>query len=174
MIKEYIDKLILENNQSLEKLEREMQELIHDLECNRKWMEKLQREKNLDTNIFSPRSIDTEIKEKLDKAQIAVNKLNQNIEHTRVLMEEHIKKKLEYEKLLAEADRIEEQDEIKRPDSDEKTDDLNSSITKILSELYMKTEICLATINSDRNKCRNELKNMKRMIKDYAKEIENK
>lgn len=153
MIKEYINTLVDENNKSLEKLEQEMKELIEDLESNQKWLEKLQREKNLDTNIFSPRSMDVDIREKIEKAQAAVEKVNHSIDHIRILIEEHVKKKLEYEKLLTEAD--------------------ESPFLDLLSDLYKRTEICLATINSDQNKCRNELKNIKHIIKDYAVKIEN-
>lgn len=166
MIKEYIDKLIAENNQSLENLEKEMKELISDLESSRKWLEKLQREKNLDTNIFSPRNMDTEIKEKMEKAQLEINKINHNIEHTRIMMEEHVKKKLEYEKLLLETKETEEAEQNLGGEL------RAEAVRKFLSDLYTKTEICLATLNGDQNKCRNELKNMKYMIKNYVREIE--
>ena len=43
----------------------------------------------------------------------------------------------------------------------------------VLSELYSKVELCLALLNSDKNKCNHELNNMRYSMKKYAEEIKN-
>ena len=77
----------------------------------------------------------------------------------RVLIEEQLKKKEEYEKLLEEL-------------GDNGKDDTNSvPIDGFLEDIYKKTELCLALLYSDRTKCKNELKNLKTMIKNMAEKL---
>lgn len=41
----------------------------------------------------------------------------------------------------------------------------------LLSNLYKRTELCMALMNGDRNKCRKELQEMKKMIKQYSEQM---
>lgn len=44
--------------------------------------------------------------------------------------------------------------------------------TEFLSKIYKKIEISLALLNGDRNRCKNELKDIKRLIQSYVKSLE--
>lgn len=169
MIREYIDKLCDENNQTLNNLEKQMRDLLNELSSAEQWSESLQRENNAHTNIFSPRNIDTEIDQKIEKAVDSVSKIKQQIEYLRDLMETHLQKKAEYEKLLSELENSQERVIV----PEEKTEISKDEFKKILSALYSKTELCLALLNGDKNRCKRELNNMKQEIKKYAEEIEN-
>lgn len=153
MVKEYINELLSENKEKLEKLDKRMKELLNDLDCAKKWLDTMYSETNTDKNIFSPRAIDTELDKKTKDAQDNIEKIRQEIDYTRSFIEENVKKKLEYEKLLEEVEHME----------------LNKGMndfTNFLSDLYKKTELCLSCLYDDRTKCKNELKNMKSMIQN--------
>ena len=75
MVKEYIENLILDTNEELERLQTQMKELLEELQSSQENQERLQREKNRDTNIFSPRSIQLGTDEKLAKAKEEVKKI---------------------------------------------------------------------------------------------------
>jgi uncharacterized protein YlxP (DUF503 family) len=49
-----------------------------------------------------------------------------------------------------------------------------TDMKKFLSDIYSKTELCLALLKSDRNRCKREMQEIKRMVKKYADELENK
>ena len=93
MIKEYINKLSDENRQDLEKLEKQMKDLLQELSCAEEWSESLQIQNNSQRNIFSPRNVDTEIESKIEKTQLSIQKIRKEIEYVRDLIETHIKKK---------------------------------------------------------------------------------
>lgn len=188
MIKEYINKLLDENNQDLRTLEKQMKDLLGELSCAEEWSETLQVQNHSQINIFSPRNMDTEIGAKIEKSTISIQKIKKEIEYVRDLIETHLKKKDEYEKMLSEIDNSEESvkyiegnDDLdaKMRCVDNIKDSLEKSMSKeyilgILSELYSKSEICLAFLNSDKNRCKKELNEIKFKIKKYAEEIENK
>ena len=44
-------------------------------------------------------------------------------------------------------------------------------LNDLLSDVYRKAEFCTAFLYSDKNKCRNLLKEMKKELKKYAEEI---
>ena len=146
MVKEYIDKLLAENGEKLEKLQMQMKQLLDELNSSQSLLEKLQREKNIDINIFSPRSYDFQADEKIDKARSEVQKCNQNIEYLRELIETHTKKRQEYYDLQMEIERSEiqhnqtEENEtgVIREDSAErkKTDIIREDSTE-------KNEVCI-------------------------------
>ena len=173
MIKEYINELLNDNNEKLHKLEQQMKGLMDDLESATGWLDTLNAERNVDKNIFSPRSMNTDLKDKTEEAKNNINKIKQDIEYVRSFMETHIRKKEEYEKLLVELD---EMSQVAKDNSGEENTCVESNsikpITKdFLSDLYRKTELCLALLYSDRNKCKSELKNMKTMIRDMANKL---
>ena len=58
MIREYINRLINENNEKLKSLENQLREQISELESAEGYLESLQTEANADQNIFSPRCIE--------------------------------------------------------------------------------------------------------------------
>lgn len=116
MVKEYIENLILDTNEELERLQTQMKELLEELQSSQENQERLQREKNRDTNIFSPRSIQLGTDEKLAKAKEEVKKIDQEVEYIREKIESSAKKKEEYMNLLAE---IEGKNEFEKEDSGE-------------------------------------------------------
>lgn len=104
MLKEYINNIKNENDNKLASLEREMQELVNDLNCTEKVLERLQREKKLDTNIFSPRTIDMQSNEKIDNTQSKINEIQRKIEYVSLMIEEAMKQKTELNQLAEEAE----------------------------------------------------------------------
>lgn len=71
-----------------------------------------------------------------------------------------IKEAIERKNRLLQAD---EENEILRRQVNE--------FQNLLSNLYKKTELCMALMNGDRNKCRKELQEMKKMIKQYSEQM---
>ncbi len=171
MIKEYIEELLNDNNEQLHKLEQQMKNLMIELDSAKGWLDSLNAESNVDTNIFSPRSMDSDLKRKTEEAQNNVYKIKQDIEYVSSFMETHIKKKEEYEKLLVELEEMAHSTEKETKETENR--DLNEmQLTRtFLSDLYRKTELCLALLSSDRNRCKNELKNMKAMIRSMSEKI---
>ncbi len=153
MVKEYINHLISENNEKLESHEKQLKGLMNDLDCAKTWLDELHAETNIDKNIFSPRAMDANLGKKTEDAQNNIEKIQQDIEYERSFIEESVKKKLEFEKLL---------EEIEHMELDTNVD----SFSKLLSDLYQKIELCLDCLYNDRTKCKNELKNMKSMIQN--------
>lgn len=80
MIKEYINKLLAENKETLKQQEKQLGDLMNELSSAEQWAESLQRESNAQTNIFSPRNIDVEIGQKIEKASNSISNINQQIE----------------------------------------------------------------------------------------------
>ena len=107
MIKEYINKLLAENKETLKQLEKQLGDLMNELSSAEQWAESLQRESNAQTNIFSPRNIDVEIGQKIEKASNSISNINQQIEYVRDLIETHLRKQSEYEELMIEIDNME-------------------------------------------------------------------
>lgn len=55
--------------------------------------------------------------------------------------------------------------------ADQENENLHKQIAQfhtILANLYSQTELCMALMNADRNKCKSEMHKMKKMIKKYA------
>lgn len=167
MIKEYIDKLSEANQEELENLEEQMRDLLDELTYTQEWQDSLQKENNSQTNIFSPRNFDENMEEKLENAQNKVSRLKQQIEYTRELIETHIKKKNEYQLLM---DEVQSSEEMK--EEDEAFDIDVNQVKKLLNEIYRKSEICLAFLNSNKNRCKTELNEIKNMIRKFAEEVE--
>ena len=67
MIKEYITELLNENNEELVHLEEQMSDLFVELDSSKEMLEVLQKEKDADKNIFSPRTMDSQIGEEIEK-----------------------------------------------------------------------------------------------------------
>lgn len=173
MLKEYINKLNQDNDEELVKLEKQMKKAVSELESAQGWLEELQKENNVQINIFSPRNIDDQLEQKMQAAQSKVSEANNQIDYIRELIETHIKKQKEYEILLKEAEEQPVGNSVKKEPEEVKEKD-SEQIIQFLNEIYRKTEISLALLNSDRNRCKSELNEMKRMIKKFANEIENK
>ena len=110
MIKEYIMELKTENKEKLNGLEKQMKDLLNDLDTAKEWLETLQTEKNVDTNIFSPRVMDTELEGKLGEAKNNIQKINQDIDYVKSFIEEGVAKDKEYEKLLEELEQTDGSD----------------------------------------------------------------
>lgn len=208
MIRKYINKLADENDQTLDKLKKQMKDLLNELSSAEEWSESLQRENNTHTNIFSPRNRDTEIGQKIEKAISSVSQIKQQIEYVRDLIETHLQKKAEYEKMFAELENSEKEDAndqneffspknfIKEDESKEEEKETNNNsvnnkqenslidlnreldyeisdqvLQQFLSELYAKTELCLALLNGNKNRCKKELNSMKQEIKRYSETL---
>lgn len=204
MIKEYINKLSDENKQDLNKLEKQMKDLLQELSSAEKWSETLLLQNNSQRNIFSPRNMDTEIESKIEKNQISIQKTRQEIEYVRDLIETHVKKNEEYEKMLSEIDNsgdgvkiiseskienitynaveksLRDDKEICDTESSKKKDTYSEQdlpkeyVLNLLSEINSKTEKCLALLNRDKNRCKKELLEIKAKLKKCAEEIQNK
>ena len=257
MVKDYIERLILEEEDEIEKLQLQMKKSLAELQSSQEWLENLQREKNIDYNIFSPRKFDAEADEKIEKARAAVREHDQNVEYIRRQIESHVKRNQEYLKMQEEdaegnanaytnvcneisketdtvisgmekvfdasAEEIEKatdistektgkeiadisaEKEIKEtadalagkeiketPDvsTEKETKETHDTSTEkeikeipdisaekaelitFLKKIYKKTEISLALLNGDKNKCKNEMKNMMHEIKKYVSELE--
>lgn len=167
MLKEYLEELKSSNQTEMKKLEKKLNQLVQDLECGQEWVEKLQKDQNMDASIFSPRSQNQEKQKNLETARKNVEEIKQKIEYTREKIEELVKKQNEYDNLLMEA---ENNNQI--PAKEQEADTAEIPLSSFLAALHKKTDICLALLNGDKNKCRNELRAMKRQIKEYAEQIE--
>ncbi|MCD7715304.1 MAG: hypothetical protein LUI39_02485 [Lachnospiraceae bacterium] len=214
MLKEYIENLQDENDRKISGFEQEMQELVTDLSCAEHMMEELQREKRLDTTIFSPRAIKKNIDENLNEKQEEIRQLKQRMEYVSQLIEDSLKKREEYQILKDELyhetsenkeisdeviinnetpdkedpldhDDSEKNDFVPVQDSSENEDHesehstIEETINKeellsLLKTVYDKTETSIAFLNGNKNRCRAELKNCLKLIKDYAQQIQNK
>lgn len=185
MIKEYINKLSDDNQEELSGLEKQMRELLDELTYAQEWQESLQKKSSSQTSIFSPRSLDENIEENLENVQNKISRINQQIEYTRELIETHLKKKSEYTTLMLEIDSsIEKISNNSTIDSDVNTDisiDREESkqdvfdaakVKSLLNDIYKKSEICLAFLNSNKNRCRTELNEIKKMIRNFADQVE--
>lgn len=102
MVKEYIERLMLEEQDEIEKLQIQMKKALNELESSQEWLENLQREKRVDLNIFSPRKFDSEADEKIEKARAAVRECDQNVEYIKNQIESCTKRNHEYLKLQEE------------------------------------------------------------------------
>lgn len=171
MLKEYLEELRSANQDEMNGLEKKINQLVQDLECGQEWVEKLQRDQNMDASIFSPRSQNPEKQKNLEAARKNVEEIKQQIEYTREKIEELVKKRSEYDNLLVEAESSvpekNKEDKVIKESDGEKI-----PLSSFLYDLHKKTDICLALLNGDKNKCRNELRAMKRQIKEYAEQIE--
>lgn len=125
MIKEYFDKLSMDNEQELEKYENQMESLKVELNEAQQKLKQLQEENNVQINIFSPRNIDEDMEEKLEYAQNDIQRIEQQIADTRSMLEAHKEKKHEYEILEKE---IEGTAEKKEFPEDEKTESEKNSV----------------------------------------------
>ena len=160
MIREYINELLLENDEKLKKLEQQLKNSMDDLDCTQKWLKELQSEANADKNIFSPRAMDANLEDKTKEVQNNIDKLNQDIEYVKSFMETHLIKRQEYVKLL------EELDEMIGGDKQKIQNDNITENRHVLKDLYDKTDLCLSLLYDDRIRCKNELKNMRSMIRN--------
>ncbi|MCD7955242.1 MAG: hypothetical protein LUG93_05710 [Lachnospiraceae bacterium] len=135
MIKEFIIKMRDENEQKISSLECEMSELVRDLSLAEQLLEKMLREKKSDTYIFSPRTTDFQIDEKIRAKQTEIRELNQKIDYVRHMMEERLKNRDEFNNLLNE---IETSDHEKSSQDDQKAESnaisvVKSGLTSVLS-----------------------------------------
>ena len=154
MIREYINNLLNENNEKLKNLEQQLKELIVELDNKQKLLKSLQSESNTDETIFSPRSVNDNLKNDMEDVKTSISKTKQDIEYVKSFMETYLVKKQEYEKLLEELNIMQ----------DEK-------LEHFFADLYRKTEVCLDLLYNDRAKCKNELKSMKYMIQNKANSL---
>ena len=167
MKKDYLEELILDTDEELIRLQNQMNELLDDLQYSQDKQEKLQREMNKDTAIFSPRSRKSEMDQKFEKTREEVKVNNQKIEYIRERIEIATKKKEEYITLLQgivpEKNKKEnETDELKK----------SAEIKEFLRKIESKTEICIELLESNYDACKNELLKMIVEIKKYYELIE--
>ncbi len=175
MLKEYLEELKSSNQEEILRLEKELNQLVQDLECGQEWIDKLHKEQNIDASIFSPRSQNAEKQRNMESARKNIEEIKQKVEYTREKIEELIKKKNEYENLLMEAEHsCSSQDDTSKKEKEDSYDpyDVQIPLSSFLEALHRKTDICLALLNGDKNKCRNELRRMKKEIKEYEEQIE--
>ncbi|MCD8395582.1 MAG: hypothetical protein LUD12_00065 [Lachnospiraceae bacterium] len=203
MLKEYIKDIQTENDMKLNSLQQEMQDLVNDLDCNEKVLEKLQHDKKIDTNIFSPRTIDLQADDKIEETQNKINGIKRRMEYVSQMIDEAMKQKKELHLLKEEAenytsaeyryeqtnkqtnDQTNEQMNDQKNNSspvslnNDKNNDIQSDMISLndlndfLSLIYKKIETSLALVNGNKNRCKTELRSAMTLIKDYAKKLEN-
>lgn len=141
MLKEYLARVDLENSEELDKLQIQMKGLLDELNVKQELIDKLRREKNLDINIFSPRSMDAEADEKIEKAMQEKLEINQRIEYVRGLIETYTKKKMEYEELRKELMESEIDAKTDSGEEDGKVKDEETEYTEVVEKTVKEKEI---------------------------------
>lgn len=179
MIKEYIQKMLLENEEDLKKQEKQMNYLLTELEFQQNQLHLLRKENNTDKNIFSPRYYDFENEQKIESVKIKIERIKDEINYVRERIESFLKKKEEYKILIEEFEHNDDLNQIQKIENQDEKIEVNKSkiiesdsVIEIMKELYEKIEMCLAFLNTDKQKCKNELKTMMKRIKDTVSIIE--
>lgn len=200
MVNEYIERLMLEEQEEIEKLQIQMKKSLNDLQSSQEWLESLQREKNVEFNIFSPRKFDFEADAKIEQAKAAVREYDQNVEYIRGQIESHTKRNQEYLKLQEEnelekinipveavcseeektaaktaeisSDNQQQISEMIFAEESQQNSISKSEVISFLKNIYKKTEVSLALLNGDKNKCKNEMKRILHEVKEYVSELE--
>lgn len=152
MLKEYLARVDLENSEELDKLQIQMKGLLDELNVKQELIDKLRREKNLDINIFSPRSMDAEADEKIEKAMQEKLEINQSIEYVRGLIETYTKKKMEYEELRKELMESEIDAKTDSGEDDGKVEDEEIKNTEVTEKIVKETEIETEDSGTDNQK----------------------
>lgn len=152
MLKEYLARVDLENSEELDKLQIQMKGLLDELNVKQELIDKLRREKNLDINIFSPRSMDAEADEKIEKAMQEKLEINQSIVYVRGLIETYTKKKMEYEELRKELMESEIDAKIDNGKDDGKVEDEETENAEVTEEIVKETEIETEDAGTDNQK----------------------
>lgn len=152
MLKEYLARVDLENSEELDKLQIQMKGLLDELNVKQELIDKLRREKNLDINIFSPRSMDAEADEKIEKAMQEKLEINQSIEYVRGLIETYTKKKMEYEELRKELMESEIDAKIDTGKDDGKVEDEEIENIEVTEKIVKETEIETEDTGTDNQK----------------------
>ena len=104
MLKEYIMNLVDANQKEIECHLEILKKLEEEYQTGQEWIENLQKENNLEQNIFSPRIAATGGLEKLAQAQIKQQEIESKQEEVKRQLKGLKKKEEEYEGLLREAD----------------------------------------------------------------------
>lgn len=152
MLKEYLARVDLENSEELDKLQIQMKGLLDELNVKQELIDKLRREKNLDINIFSPRSMDAEADEKIEKAMQEKLEINQSIEYVRGLIETYTKKKMEYEELRKELMESEIDAKTDSVEDDGKIEDKEAENAEVTEKIVKETEIEVKDAGADNQK----------------------
>ena len=104
MLKEYIMNLVDANQKEIECHLEILKKLEEEYQTGQEWIENLQKENDLEQNIFSPRIAATGGLEKLAQAQIKQQEIESKQEEVKRQLKGLKKKEEEYEGLLREAD----------------------------------------------------------------------
>ncbi|MCD8014633.1 MAG: hypothetical protein LUG99_15965 [Lachnospiraceae bacterium] len=199
MIKDYISRLQSENSKKIDSLNQEMEELMGDLSCSEQLLDKLEQEKMIDTNIFSPRTIDTQVNERIDSKQKEIRTLKQKIEYVKERLEECILNQNEYNLMAEEIEKkeIEKKDienkEVEKVETDKSIDTINmpdavsynvkensnnennfdvNDLKTFLKTIAGRAEKSLSYINGNKNRCRSEIQSVIRLIREYEEKIQ--
>lgn len=199
LIKDYISRLQSENSKKIDSLNQEMEELMGDLSCSEQLLDKLEQEKMIDTNIFSPRTIDTQVNERIDSKQKEIRTLKQKIEYVKERLEECILNQNEYNLMAEEIEKkeIEKKDienkEVEKVETDKSIDTINmpdavsynvkensnnennfdvNDLKTFLKTIAGRAEKSLSYINGNKNRCRSEIQSVIRLIREYEEKIQ--
>lgn len=220
MMKEYMKNNKNEEDKEIAWIEEQMQKYETELDEAEKKLERLHRQEDAQTNIFSPRAAEHNIEEEIELAADHVLQIKQKISSVREKLEDQLQKNgsiteeeihsLEHDSSksiqelsgyidrfvenLIETDSNEVEKNIgsstiaevesesistvfQNIDSNDKTLQTTDSekkayVKNILSQIYSKTELCLAFLKSDRNRCKRELQEIRRIIKNCTEELE--
>lgn len=110
MIKEYVSHLILDNNEQLKSMERSLENLLKEQQSCQEWLRKLQREKNNDASIFSPRSMQAYTDEKMENAREKYESVSQKIDEVREKIECYKAQQSQYAEMLEEVNQMAKED----------------------------------------------------------------
>lgn len=238
-MKEYMEKLISENSEELQRLQDRISYLLVEQEKQNEIIEKVQRYTGRDESIFSPRTLHIIDGESLKKEKDKEALIQQEIEFVRREIVKLFEKQNEYGKVLSEienkktenkevdykeinskgienkqiynqesydqeingqvmskekidcenisisdaidegdvSEKIEENAEVLENNADLKnvikcekkeskiSDEKMEMLMESLTDVSKSVDIALALLNGDKNKCRNELKKIKRTLK---------
>lgn len=155
MISDYLDKMLNKNTEDLKKLEKQMTDKLEDLKGAEGWLQSLQIEENEDINIFSPRMNDERREQRKIAVAGEVSRIKNDIEQLRKQIDVQTKKKQEYEQLIKESVKMANE----------------TACEEFLHTVYEKIEFCLAFVDSDKNRCKSELRKLKEQIRQYTNEL---
>lgn len=168
MIKEYIETQAKNNLDELSVLQEKLKKLKNELSCTQDLQLTYQESNKEDNTIFSPRSYDERQETDKENTNNKIVELNRQIEEVKSQIEACEEKNVEYEKMLLEFRLMEKS---KKQDISINSSMDGEKIKVLLNNIYKKSEVCLAFLNSNKNKCKTELLEIKQMIKKFAEEI---
>jgi hypothetical protein len=187
MVKEYIIELQTKNDFLIAEQEEKLKQLLDQLNQIQTVLDELNRENSKQINIFSPRNLNDTIEGEIYDKNEQILTVQHQIEETKTDIEYCRTKKEEYLLLLNEVDhnssvkehQDQNSDTAEQPELIYNKEAYNNEeyiskqeVKTFLQTIYQKNEVCLALMNTGKNRCKSELTDMKKMIKNFAENLE--